>query len=147
MTTKPFKIFSLLVITLVLSCSVNELQDKTDLETDDSYNLTAKSINTSNFISITFHDYASQQDIDDAISTLNPINHFTCANNPNIIVMRFDQLFPVNGNGRGSGSGCGSCSSADGSGGSSSNNDEDPIIKSIGSIISIQSYRVGIWCN
>ncbi|MFK7832988.1 MAG: hypothetical protein AB8B52_06910 [Winogradskyella sp.] len=100
----------------------------TDLNTTNSINTT----NTTNFITVTFNIGTTQQEINDALNIINPVNYFTCPNSPHIIVMSFTQNFIIEGTGRGSGS---------------SGKDLDPAIESMTGIPYIAHYRFGIHCE
>lgn len=96
------------------------------------------------FITVKFYTGTSQQDIDDAINTINPVNFFSCPNNPNNFVMRVERLSDgTQGTGRGNNSG-----SNNSGGGNGETDDFDPVIDSIiESITAIHSYRYGIFCD
>ncbi|MCB0399052.1 MAG: hypothetical protein KDD26_05390 [Winogradskyella sp.] len=97
---------------------------------NEAYQIEQNSLVTQDFVSVrvNFYPNTTQQQVNNAISTLNPINHLRCADNPDVYIMVLHSS--VVGNGRGNGSG--------------GNGDTDNVIEGIPSI---QSYRINGICD
>lgn len=111
----------------VLQFSSSEFISKTNTS-NEAYQIEQNSLDTQNFMSVRvdFYPNTTLQEVNDAISTLNPLNYLRCADNPNVYIM----VLPIDGTGRGNGSG--------------GNGDSDNVIEGIPSI---QSYRINGICD
>lgn len=104
------------------------------IESDVSYNEIYQAnedlINTQNYtpVRVNFYTNTTQQEVDNAVETLNPMNYFRCVDDPDVYIMMLSNT--IIGDGRGNASG--------------GNGDSDNVIDSI---TSIRSYRVNGICD
>jgi len=90
------------------------------------------------FVTVRFYNNTSQQEINNAINLINPVNHLMCPNNPYVYIMALENTpwDSTEETGRGSGSGSGS-----------SSGETDDLDPDIDSIACIQYHTYGIDCN
>ena len=111
-------------------CLFNVLQFNSSefIKTNNNFQIDQTTIDEQDYypVRINFYSNTSQQEINDAINTINPINYFRCADDEDVYIV----VLPVDETGRGNGSG--------------GNGDTDNVIERIASI---QSYRINGMCD